>query len=290
MVTVAGGGVGAAGVAVEGGHPQETPEPVETPRPAEAQPVGQRGVGADPDPGGPLTTGPPVPAAVGRHEGLGARMSGPEGRGGSRAPLGDLPGEHHEGAADAGDPVQFAGVSGSTAAGLRLDARQGLEEAFNVARPAPKPLSVPPAVTRRTRSWRRVPATRMLAAADTIRSKLSGVWADARSSITHGGAALPRQLVLADHELVVAGGGGPVHPAQVVADDVGPQGEEVLAAPAEGVGVLGPGQGVVPGAQRHRRQRLDGRVDDQLGDAGGRQAQAGEPERVGELDLAAGRR
>ncbi len=120
-------------------------------------------------------------------------------------------------------------------------------------RPAPNPLSEPLAVTTRTRSWRRLPATRMLAAArhhplEALRCVDPGPVVE-----DDGGAALPGELVLADHELVVAGGGRPVHPPQVVADDVGAQGVEVLAAAPEGVGVLGARQRIVAGAERQRR-------------------------------------
>ncbi len=54
----------------------------------------------------------------------------------------------------------------------------------------------------------------------------------------HGRAALPRLLLLADEQLVVPGGRRPVDAAQVVAHHVGAQGVEVVADPAEGVGVL----------------------------------------------------
>src|SRR4051794_18837185 len=78
-----------------------------------------------------------------------------------------------------------------------------------------------------------------------------------RIAEAQGGAPLPGELVRADHELVGGGGGGPVHAREVVADDVGAQGEEVLAAPAQRVGVPRPRQWVVPGAEGQRRERLD---------------------------------
>jgi hypothetical protein len=62
----------------------------------------------------------------------------------------------------------------------------------------------------------------------------------------HGGATLPGQLVLADHQLVVAGRRRPVDAAQVVADDVGAQRVEVLAGAAQRVRLAGAGQRVVP--------------------------------------------
>jgi hypothetical protein len=49
---------------------------------------------------------------------------------------------------------------------------------------------------------------------------------------------LPRHLVLAHHQLVPAGGGGPVDPAQVVALGVGAQRVEVLTGGPEGVRVV----------------------------------------------------
>ena len=162
----------------------------------------------------------------------------------------------------------------------RLDARPGARGWRSTwACPAAKPESVPSVVTRRTRSWRRAPAATMLAAAETASSKrLGGVVAGADVE-QHGGAALPGQLVLADHELVVAGGRRPVHPAQVVADDVGAQRVEVLAAAAEGVGVLGAGERVVAGGQRDggERRRSAGSTVSSETPAAGERAGAASP-------------
>ncbi len=99
------------------------------------------------------------------------------------------------------------------------------------------------------------------------------------------GPSLPRQLVLAHHEVVVAGGRGPVDPAEVVAHHVGTQRVEVLAAAAQGVGVLGSGEGVVAGGERDGGHPLHERVDDQLGHTGGGHHQAGQAQRVGDLHL-----
>ena len=96
--------------------------------------------------------------------------------------------------------------------------------------PGAKSESEPSVVTRRTRSWRRAVAATMLAAADTATSSESPLWARLAHVEQHRGAALPRQLVLAHEQLVVAGRRRPVDPAEVVADHVGAQGVEVLAA------------------------------------------------------------
>ena len=101
----------------------------------------------------------------------------------------------------------------------------------------------------------------------------------------HGGAPLPRQLVLADQQLVVAGRGRPVDAAQVVAHDVGPQGVEVVAGAAEGVRVLHAGERVVAGGERHRLDLVDLRADGHV-DLGRRlDARLHQPERVGHDDL-----
>ena len=55
-----------------------------------------------------------------------------------------------------------------------------------------------------------------------------------------GGASLPRELVLANHQLVVAGRRWPVHAPKVVAHHVLTQRVEVLAVTTERVGVFGP--------------------------------------------------
>ncbi len=86
----------------------------------------------------------------------------------------------------------------------------------------------------------------MLAAAETASSSALRRVRGAADVEQHGGPALPGQLVLADHQLVVAGGRRPVHSTEVVADDVGAQRVEVLAEPAERVGVLGARVRVVP--------------------------------------------
>ncbi len=81
----------------------------------------------------------------------------------------------------------------------------------------------------------------------------------------HARAALPRQLVLAHHQVVVAGGRRPVHTPEVVADDVGAQRVEVLAEPAERVGVLGARVRVAPVRLVQRPDRVQLRVDGEIG-------------------------
>ena len=87
---------------------------------------------------------------------------------------------------------------------------------------------------------RRVAVT-MLAAADTASSRDSASWVARRTSSSTVVPALPRLLVLADHQLVVAGGRRPVDAAQVVADHVGAQGVEVVAGAARARAAAGAG-------------------------------------------------
>ena len=126
--------------------------------------------------------------------------------------------------------------------------------------PGAKSESVPAVVTRRTRSLRRAVADTMLAAADTATSSESPAWAALRTSSSTVVRPCHGQLVLADQELVVAGGGGPVDAAEVVAHDVGPQRVEVLAGAAERVRLARAGQRVVAGGVRERVDLVDARV------------------------------
>ncbi len=123
--------------------------------------------------------------------------------------------------------------------------------------PAANPESPPSVDTSRTRSWRRALAVTMLAAAEmTSSSRLDGVGRRAHVE-QHRGATLPRQFVLAHHQLVVTRRRRPVHAAQVVAHHVLAQGVEVLTVAAERVGVFGTGHRVVAGGLWHRRDVVD---------------------------------
>ena len=88
-------------------------------------------------------------------------------------------------------------------------------------------MSTPPVV--RNRTWRRPRhmAVASEAAISTARSNDSPWWVDGPGVEQDRGAGLPRHLVLAEHELAGAGRRAPVDPAQVVADLVLPQAEEV---------------------------------------------------------------
>ena len=79
----------------------------------------------------------------------------------------------------------------------------------------------------------------------------------------HRGAALPGELVLPDEQLVVARGGGPVDPAQVVTHDVRPEGVEVLAGPPERVGLPRASKRIVPRRVGQRIDLVDVRVHGQ---------------------------
>src|SRR5690606_26973990 len=80
-------------------------------------------------------------------------------------------------------------------------------------------------------------------------------------------------------------GGGPVHAAELVADLVGPQGEELLAGAAEGCRRLVRGLGVVAGGLGEADDVVDARVDGELGAVGATDTGGGEPEGVAEDHL-----
>ncbi len=100
-----------------------------------------------------------------------------------------------------------------------------------------------------------------------------------------GDPPLPRQLVLADHELVAARGRGPVDPTQVVAHDVLAEREELLARGAQAAALISAGVRVGARGQRYWGHVVHGRVDRELGDAGGPHPGLGEPEGITDHDL-----
>ena len=75
----------------------------------------------------------------------------------------------------------------------------------------------------------------------------------------------------------------PVHPTEVVADDVGTQRVEVLAEPAERVGVLGARVRVAPMRLGQRPNRVQLRVDGEIGRGRRRGGHGRETEGVGDL-------
>ncbi len=98
----------------------------------------------------------------------------------------------------------------------------------------------------------------------------------------HQGPRLPGHLELLDHELVALGRRRPVHPAQIVADLVFPQGEEVLAAVG---GEGGPGRlgcRVVAPHGGEPGELVDAGVDDEPVGGTGRRRAVGKGERVGD--------
>ena len=96
---------------------------------------------------------------------------------------------------------------------------------------------------------------------------------------------LPRHLVLADHEVVEAGGRRPVHASEVVTDLVGTEGVEVLALSEQRAGVAGARVGVVPLRGGERRDDVDARVHRELGDADRGERRRRQSEGIGERDL-----
>ncbi|HWI04975.1 MAG TPA: hypothetical protein VNT52_14280 [Acidimicrobiales bacterium] len=76
--------------------------------------------------------------------------------------------------------------------------------------------------------------------------------------------ALPRDVVLADGQLVAAGGGGPVDLAEVVAHHPRAEGVEVFAGGADGGGLPEPAPAVVAGGVGEGKERFDERKDHEL--------------------------
>ncbi len=101
----------------------------------------------------------------------------------------------------------------------------------------------------------------------------------------HRGAPLPGRVVVAHHEVAGAGGRRPVHPPEVVADDVGPQGVELLAGPARPAGAGRPAVGVVAGACRRGQHLVDVGQHGDLDQRRPPPGQAGEAEGVERGDV-----
>ena len=93
----------------------------------------------------------------------------------------------------------------------------------------PVPRTSPLLVTTSTRRWRRTSRATTDAAASTATSNDSGVVAVGMHVEHDRGLRAPAGFVLADHQLTGARGRSPVHAAQVVAELVVAQGEELVA-------------------------------------------------------------
>ena len=83
----------------------------------------------------------------------------------------------------------------------------------------------------------------------------------------------------------MAGGRGPVDPAQVVTHHIVAQGVEVLAPASQRVRVLGSGQGIVARGHRQRLDLVDPGVHREVRRPGCGEGGPGQPERVGQLHL-----
>ncbi len=132
-------------------------------------------------------------------------------------------------------------------------------------------------------SPRRQWAVATLAAADTMRSKPSGRDRSPLHVEHQGEPALPGLLVVADDQVVGAGAHGPVHPAEVVADHVGPQGVELLARPAGAGAAVLAGEGLGARGPAQRRDPVDAGQHEQPHPPGEGPAPASQPEGVGDL-------
>ena len=122
-----------------------------------------------------------------------------------------------------------------------------------------------------------------LAAAETARSSESSVCARPPHVEHHRGAVLPWHLVLAHHQLVVAGRRRPVDAAQVVADHVLAERVELVALAADRAVVHDVAERIAVAAARRGSDDVDVREDGELEPGCARAPLPGQTERVGDL-------